>query len=208
MALSEAILVCLADGPLTGYDLAKTFSQSIGFFWHADHQQIYRVLRRLEENGLVTDELVVQQGRPNKRVYSITSAGLHRLTQWSRETHEVASVKDDLLVKLYGLQHVDVASVRGQVAHRLEQHRRRLALYERIETEGYDRVDPRDPATTGRMLGLALGLAYERSWVEWCTLALDRLEGLGAPDGPAEAPAGPPGGASGVTDEAGFASFG
>lgn len=179
MALSEAILVCLADGPLTGYDLAKTFSQSIGFFWRADHQQIYRVLRQLKERGLVTDELVVQEGRPNKKVYSITAQGRERLTEWSRETHEVASVKDDLLVKLYGLEHVDVTAVRAQVAERLEQHRSRLALYERIEAEGYERVDPRDPGATGRLLGLALGLAYERSWVQWCTLAVSRLDDLG-----------------------------
>lgn len=178
MALSEAILVCLADDPLTGYDLAKTFSQSIGFFWHADHQQIYRVLRRLKDDGLVTDELVVQDGRPNKRVYSITPAGRQRLLSWSRESHDAASVKDDLLVKLYGLEHLDVAAVRDQVAQRLDQHRRRLALYERIEAQGYGAVDPEDAATTGRMLGLALGLSYERSWIDWCEMAMARLDGL------------------------------
>ena len=62
MALGEAILVCLADEPLTGYDLAKTFETSIGFFWHADHQQIYRELRKLQERDLVDHDVVVQQG--------------------------------------------------------------------------------------------------------------------------------------------------
>lgn len=179
MALSEAILVCLADEPLTGYDLAKTFSESIGFFWRADHQQIYRVLRRLREEGLVEDETVVQQGRPNKRVYSITPAGRERLLDWSREQHPAASVKDDLLVTLYGLEHVDVAAVHGQVSERLEQHRRRLALYEKIEATVF--TDHRDdPSTTGRVLGLQLGLAYERTWIAWCEDALRRLEALSA----------------------------
>ena len=180
MALSEAILVCLADEPLTGYDLAKRFSESIGFFWHADHQQIYRVLRRLKDDGLVDDELVIQDGRPNKRVYSITAAGRDRLVDWSREEHPAASVKDDLLVTLYGLEHADISAVSRQVADRLEHHRRRLALYERIQQSGYREVAADDAAATGRLLGLELGLAYERSWIEWCAAALDRLGLLSA----------------------------
>jgi len=183
MALSEAILVCLADEPLTGYDLAKTFAQSIGFFWHADHQQIYRALRQLKESGLVADELVVQRERPNKKVYSITPAGRDRLLEWSQQHQPAPSVKDDLLVKLYGLQHLDVSAVRAQVVERMEQHRRRLSLYERIEAEGYADVAADDPAATGRLLGLHLGLTYERGWIAWCEEALARLD---APEATAE----------------------
>jgi len=180
MALSEAILVCLADEPLTGYDLAKAFNETIGFFWHADHQQIYRVLRQLKDAGLVDDELVVQQGRPNKKVYSITAAGRDRLMRWSQEFEPPASVKDDMMVKLYGLEHVDVAAMREQVAQRLTHHRARLALYERIEATSFTDVDPSDPMKVGRSLGLQLGLAYERVWIEWCHEALASLDRITA----------------------------
>lgn len=180
MSLSEAILVCLADEPLTGYDLAKTFNETIGFFWRADHQQIYRSLRLLKDAGLVTDELVVQQGRPNKKVYSITRAGRDRLMTWSQESGPPASVKDDMMVKLYGLEHVDVDATRDQVAERLTHHRARLALYERIETTSFTDVDPADPTQVGRSLGLQLGLAYERVWIDWCLDALASLDQITA----------------------------
>lgn len=176
MALSEAILVCLADEPLTGYDLAKAFNRTIGFFWHADHQQIYRVLRQLKDAGLVDDELVVQQGRPNKKVYSITPAGRERLLRWSQESEPPASVKDDMMVKLYGLEHVDVAAMQQQVAERLTHHRARLSLYERIEATSFAAVDPADATQVGRSLGLQLGLAYERVWIAWCQDALVALD--------------------------------
>jgi DNA-binding PadR family transcriptional regulator len=179
MALAEAILVCLTDEPLTGYDLAKTFSTSIGFFWHADHQQIYRVLRTLKEAGLVSDTLVVQEGRPNKKVYAITPAGRERLVAWSQQATTPPSVKDDMMVKLYALEHVDTDAVRAEVATRLEHHRRRLALYERIRDTSFATVDETDPKQVGRLLGLRLGLAYERAWIDWCTEALARLDGLG-----------------------------
>ena len=47
MALADAILVCLTERPMTGYELAKTFDSSMGFFWRASHQQIYRELQQL-----------------------------------------------------------------------------------------------------------------------------------------------------------------
>jgi DNA-binding PadR family transcriptional regulator len=38
LALGDAILACLTERPMSGYELAKTFDASIGFFWKADHQ--------------------------------------------------------------------------------------------------------------------------------------------------------------------------
>jgi len=40
VALADAILACLTEHPMTGYEVAKTFESSIGFFWKTDHQQI------------------------------------------------------------------------------------------------------------------------------------------------------------------------
>ena len=64
MALAEAILVCLTDRPMSGYDLAKTFDASIGFFWRASHQQIYRELGRLREKEYVESQEITQTGKP------------------------------------------------------------------------------------------------------------------------------------------------
>ncbi len=178
MALAEAILVCLAEEPLTGYELAKSFDTSIGFFWRADHQQIYRELKRLRENDWVSDELVVQQGRPNKRRYSITAAGRAHLMEWSQQSQTPPPIKDDLLVKLYSLADVDAIAVREQIADRLAGHRDRLRLYQRIADTIYRDVPDDDPAAVGRLLGLRAGLAYEQAWIRWCTDALQRLEPL------------------------------
>lgn len=178
MALGEAILVCLAEQPLSGYDLAKSFDTSIGFFWRADHQQIYRELKRLKTNGWVADELVVQTSRPNKKRYSITSAGREHLIAWSRESHPPAPVKDDLMVKLYSLADVDISAVRHQIVDRLEGHQARLQLYERIERSVYHDVPQDNPGVVGRLLGLRAGFAYERAWIRWCEEAIQQLAGL------------------------------
>src|SRR5262249_57498601 len=75
MALGDAILACLTERPMTGYELAKTFDASIGFFWKADHQQIYRELTRLRDRGYVQGREIVQSGKPNKLVYTLTAEG-------------------------------------------------------------------------------------------------------------------------------------
>ena len=61
VALGDAILACLTERPMTGYELAKTFDSSIGFFWKADHQQIYRELSKLRDRGHVQAGAVRRQ---------------------------------------------------------------------------------------------------------------------------------------------------
>ena len=53
MSLPHARLTSLAERPGSGSELASRFDRSIGYFWQATHQQIYRELARLEAAGWV-----------------------------------------------------------------------------------------------------------------------------------------------------------
>ena len=132
MALGDAILACLTERPMTGYELAKTFDNSIGFFWKADHQQIYRELTKLRDRGHIQGREVVQSGKPNKLVYTLTPGGRAALRHWAARPSVPASIKDDLLVRLYALDSVDVEPLRTDLMARLEHHRDRCARYERL----------------------------------------------------------------------------
>ena len=46
MSLAHAVLTSLIEKSSSGYELARRFDKSIGYFWHATHQQIYRELAR------------------------------------------------------------------------------------------------------------------------------------------------------------------
>lgn len=171
MALAEAILVCLTERPMTGYELAKTFDSSIGFFWRASHQQIYRELQQLRAAQLVDSKDVIQTDRPSKTIYTISKKGLDHIRSWSRELTDRPPVRDNLLLKLYALDRIDLEALATEVANRLEKHRARLAVYERILAKGYAgrRLGRRE---TGRLLGLKVGLMTERGYAEWCEEAL------------------------------------
>src|SRR5215831_11878842 len=171
MALSNAILVLLTEQPMSGYDLAKRFDASIGFFWTADHPQIYRELGRLKERGHVAVHEVVQSGRPNKLVYTITPSGLAALNVWSQKPSPPPPIKDELLVRFYALDHVDIGALRAQLLERLDLHADRLRQFTQILERHYSGKEL-SLSQTGRLVGLRMGLRYEQICIEWCQDAL------------------------------------
>jgi DNA-binding PadR family transcriptional regulator len=176
VALGDAILVLLTERPMTGYELAKTFDTSIGFFWRADHQQIYRELTRLRDRGHIQGREVVQSGKPNKLVYTLTSDGRAALRLWAARPSKASSIKDDLLVRLYALDCVDIDPLRADLMARQAYHRDRFSRFERILNKRFPEGTA-SPADLGKLLTLRLGLRYEHAVVEWCDEALDTLPG-------------------------------
>ncbi|MGV0642436.1 PadR family transcriptional regulator [Mycolicibacterium sp. XJ879] len=121
MALPHAILVALSEQPGSGYELARRFDRSIGYFWAASHQQIYRTLRTMEDDGWVHATPVVQQGRPDKKVYTVSDAGHAELARWIAEPlsgrgNTVADNRTrELAVKVRGATYGDVTALHAQV---------------------------------------------------------------------------------------------
>ena len=177
VALADAILACLTEHPMTGYELAKTFDSSIGFFWKTDHQQIYRELSRLRDRGHIQGREVVQSGKPNKLVYTLTSEGRAAFRHWAARPSTPASIKDDLLVRLYALDSVDIAALRADLMARLEHHRDRYERFERILKKRFPQGTA-SPADLGKLLSLRLGLRHERVVTEWCEEAITALSDL------------------------------
>jgi DNA-binding PadR family transcriptional regulator len=174
MALGDAILACLTEHPMTGYELAKTFDSSIGFFWKTDHQQIYRELSRLRDRGYILGREVVQTGKPNKLVYTMTPEGRAAFRHWAARPSTPASIKDDLLIRLYALEAVDIEPLRTDLMARLEHHRDRYERYERIVKKRFpDGTASR--ADMGKLLNLRIGLRHEKMVAEWCEEAITAL---------------------------------
>ena len=174
MALAEAILVCLTDRPMSGYDLAKTFDASIGFFWRASHQQVYRELARLRERGLVQSSEIEQRGKPNRIVHTITKDGCNAVKLWSSKPCRQPSVKDELLVKLYALDTVDIPALREQLDVRLDQHRDKLAAYHRIKERFYD-GQTLGRAQKGKLIALTMGISNEQEMIASFETAIKML---------------------------------
>jgi poly-beta-hydroxybutyrate-responsive repressor len=80
--IQPSILLGLRTRPSYGYELIQTI-QRFGFIeGNAPPGMIYRHLRQLEEDGLVTSEWKTEGSGPAKRVYSLTEEGREMLAIW------------------------------------------------------------------------------------------------------------------------------
>ena len=177
MSISHSILASLAGGkPCSGYDLAKQFNTTVGFFWHATHQQIYRELSRMEREGLVVSEVVVQEERPDKKLYRVTAKGKELLIQWLSEPSEPSPVKEDLLAKL----HVGYLAPENTIIEELLRHRKihsdRLDHYLSVKDRYFSVPEGLSEKSRFRYLILKRGIMHEEGWIEWFDLALETLK--------------------------------
>lgn len=174
MALAEAILVCLTDRPMSGYDLAKNFDASIGFFWRASHQQIYRELGRLRDKGHVASTEMAQSGKPNRIVHRITKAGRANLHAWSQKPSRKPSVKDEMLVKLYALEAVDIDALREQITLRMDEHAGLARQYQKIKDRYFEGKNL-SVTEKGKLVALNIGIEQEQAHAIWCEKMLGGL---------------------------------
>lgn len=167
VALEHAILVSLAERASTGYDLARRFDKSIGQFWTATHQQVYKVLARMESDGWVTSTRVARDGHPDKKVYDLTEAGRTELATWIDQPAQTEAARSDLAVKIRGASHGDSRVVAAEVRRHRVLHAERLDAY--LANENREFADP--SGLRGRQLHQWLvlrgGISLERGLIGW-----------------------------------------
>ena len=99
--LKHGILGLLNYGSMTGYEIDKAFKDSLSYFWNAQTSQIYRELQTIKKNGWATDEVVVQTGKPDKKVFSITQSGKEELNRWLVEDNTEFTTRIPILMKTF-----------------------------------------------------------------------------------------------------------
>jgi PadR family transcriptional regulator AphA len=97
----EVLLGLLTIEPMSGYDLGLTIRSSIGFFWNESYGQIYPNLKKLAAQGLVSSRAEQQEGKPDRRIYSITNKGRERLAKWLAVEPQPEIPRNELLLKLF-----------------------------------------------------------------------------------------------------------
>jgi poly-beta-hydroxybutyrate-responsive repressor len=76
-----ALLALLAERPTHGYELIERMPEVSGED-RVDVGNLYRTLRSLEDEGLVTSEWSAELPGPTKRTYTLTADGRELLAAW------------------------------------------------------------------------------------------------------------------------------
>ncbi|MCX4545564.1 PadR family transcriptional regulator [Streptomyces sp. NBC_01565] len=179
MALRHAVLAALLDEELSGYQLAKSFDLGVANFWHAQPQQLYAELTRLEADGLIAGREVVQEARPNKRLFTVTEAGLAELERFAATASKPSFMRDDLPVMVQAADHVDTDELIGRLTERAAFARGKIELFERLLRTMRGERDEAEFLRHGERVGPYLtclrGLAFERGNRDWCERAITVL---------------------------------
>ncbi|MFJ8148616.1 PadR family transcriptional regulator [Streptomyces sp. NPDC096048] len=172
MALRQAVLAALLGEELSGYQLAKSFDMGVANFWHALPQQLYAELAKLERDGLVTGREVVQDTRPNKRLFKVTEAGLAELERFAAASAKPSFIREDLLVKVHASDRIDTEEVIAQLMERAAVAGAKVELFGRMLRKMRDDRSEEEFLRHGERIGPYLtclaGLAFEQGNRDWC----------------------------------------
>ena len=170
MSLKHAILAVLSSRPRTGYELAHSIDGSIGFFWAASHQQIYKELQGLEACHWVRHREVRQDARPDKKVFRITETGLEELGRWTTEEDATRSppIRDAFLIKCFVGHLAAPGALRSALEKEARRRTERLEAYLAIEEKHFSTERSRkEPPGCFQYLTLRRGILAEQAWLSW-----------------------------------------
>jgi len=182
MSIQHALLTSLLEKPSSGYDLARRFDRSIGYFWQATHQQIYRELGRMAESGWVAAQDDEEGGGRRKKVYHVLPAGREELARWVLEPAPPGEGRRALLVKLRAEAAIGPLGLDKEMERLIEEHRATLEKYRQIEERDFSGADLTVPQRLQHAV-LRSGILAEEVWLQWAHEVLPLLYAAPAGDG-------------------------
>ncbi|MGP3925896.1 PadR family transcriptional regulator [Streptomyces sp. 8N616] len=172
MALRHAVLAALLDGEYSGYQLAKAFDIGVANFWHALPQQLYLELTKLERTGLVSGRQVVQETRPNKRLFTVTDEGIAELERFAAAAAKPSFIRDDLLVKVQAVDVIGAEPVIAQLEERAKAAEAKIEVFDKLLHRLRGDLDEETYLRRGARIGPYLtclrGREFERGNRDWC----------------------------------------
>jgi PadR family transcriptional regulator AphA len=138
MDVKTVCLGMLTNGPASGYDLKKYFESTFGHFFAAGFGSIYPALNALAEQGLVGCEEVPQEGKPDRKVYSITPAGRDALGRALDNPAPSHKLRSEFLATLFFADLMSAKQIDTVLDNRVCEVEKFLAALEEMGVEDGD----------------------------------------------------------------------
>lgn len=167
---------------MTGYDLKVFMDNSINFFWSAELSQIYRELSKLEGLGYVNYRIEPQEGRPDKKIYSISQEGNTAFLEWLRDFPDTLSTpsRNEFLVRIFFSSKLKKEELILQFENYIRELTKELKIYEPIEkslSKKIIRENCEDDIIYHRFT-VKRGLSFARSEIKWAKECIEDLKKL------------------------------
>lgn len=164
--LQYIILGLLNIESRTGYDLTKAFDSDIGEFWSANHSQIYPLLKKMEEDQLVSHHEVQVGQKLVKKSYDIMPNGKKTFLAWLNESSEIDSNHDEFILKLYFINDKNSDLLKNMVAEQIEFRKNKLDHLLNQMKEKFPNATKKK-AQYGHYCVLKHAISREQDYLEW-----------------------------------------
>ncbi|MGF1640028.1 MAG: helix-turn-helix transcriptional regulator, partial [Rhodospirillales bacterium] len=165
----------LALGDASGYEIKKHFEEGpFSHFHAAGYGSIYPALGALLADGLVTCTAMAQEGRPDKKVYSLTEAGRRAFRRELHKAPAADSYRSEAIFMMFFGELLDPDQLAAIYHRHLAVNRATVDALMRVDDTGIGR---------GRRFVRGLGLAVSRAVVAYMEDNRGVLFGTGERDG-------------------------
>lgn len=104
LTIEHALLGFLREQPRHGYAIYQELTDPAGLWivWRMKQSQLYALLSKLDDQGLLTSSVEPQEGRPPRKVYRLTDAGEAAFLAWVKSpVAHGRQFRMDFLAKLF-----------------------------------------------------------------------------------------------------------
>ncbi|WP_122898517.1 PadR family transcriptional regulator [Acinetobacter sp. B51(2017)] len=173
MSLAHVLITSLLEKPSSGIELARRFDHSMGYFWSATHQQIYRELKNMLQQGWIST-----QSPPDlkQKIYQVEAKGRAALATWMLEHSAPAQLREDLMVRLRAEAQLNSQALIPELQKHLIEHQKRLRTYQAIFAKDFAAASPDNRQQYIQKMILQLGLDLEQDWVNWLEQLIQGLQ--------------------------------
>ena len=142
MDVKTVCLGMLTDGPASGYDMKKCFESSFGHFFPAGYGSIYPALATLARNGLVEFEEIPQDGKPDRKVYSITDKGRDELLKALSNPNPTHKVRSEFLAMMWFAHLMTPEQINAVIDNKLHEIKAFLQFIDQLHECDCDSIPP------------------------------------------------------------------
>lgn len=170
-------MLVLTREPVSGYDLNRVIEETISHFWVADQAQVYRSLKKLEEQKMVKCTEVDSEKGPSRKVYRRTALGRKELVRWLKSDPNLPTERAAYVAQLVFLWEAESLEVTTEFIAKLRsKFEASLNLFRAMEQqESSEPIEHLPLDAFHGFLGLRLAVDTLASKVAWCDWAIGLL---------------------------------
>ncbi len=159
--LKYVLLAGIHNEPRSGYELTK-WLQIVGqHCWAVEHSSVYPALRELELEGFIQSERAPGTRGPERSIYSMTIAGLDKLTTWVDGSSPRPVIKDEQTLRVLCFDLLPRETALRQIGAVRASHQAQLEFFlarQAVLTE----------QQPGPLLVTRRGVLAEQAYIAWC----------------------------------------